>query len=256
MSNFFNEVMNDSKGVEEKLLGPDYPYYKFIATPAEMGMSSEGSLSTTADDIAGLINYVQMMVGGKGPANMSPNSPLKGGGSSQPLGDKFFLKTGAQCMDSKTQQLVDRYIYINNIPDGSIPFLTQGAGIQFTDFEGLVPGIMEDLGAMNPISIFKGFMQGNNPPCTEITLDTIGQPPEGNSNPNIKGTATFHVSNSDIKEIDPCTFPGGGGNPLTDTPCKDTFRTINPAEDNYSNFYIFLCALLLLFIVQKLLKKN
>ena len=48
MSNFFDKIVNDAKGLEEKLLGPDYPYYKFISTPSEMHMSSEGSLSVTA----------------------------------------------------------------------------------------------------------------------------------------------------------------------------------------------------------------
>ena len=146
-------------------------------------------------------------------------------------------------------------VFINNIPSGSIPFLTKGAGVQFTDFEGLVPGIMEDLGSMNPIAIFQGFMQGNNPPCTEITLPTIGQPPDGNSNPNIKDTTTFHVSNTDIKSINPCTFPDGK-NPITGVPCRETFTSYQSATENYRNFYIFLCGLLLIFIVQKLLKKN
>ena len=263
MSNFFDEVVNDAKGLEEKLLGPDYPYYKYIATPADMGMGTEGTLSQTSKNVAGLINYIQMMITGTGPGNKNPLGPSK------PLGDKFFLKTGGQCMDNITKKLVDRYIYINNVPDGSIPFLSSGAGIQFTDFEGLIPGIMENLGDMNPIAIFKGFMEGNNPPCTEITMPTVAQPPDGT--PSTAGTARHFVADDDIKAIPPCDFPGGG-NPKTGVPCNSAFTTLNqwkqqqkkrlvpasayPSEEGYNNFYILLCGLLMLFIVQKLLKKN
>jgi hypothetical protein len=249
MSSFFDKIMNDAKGLEEKLLGPDYPYYKYIATPAELNITSDGSLSATSDDIEGLLAYVQMMVEGTGKANTV--------NVNRPLGDKFFLKTGAQCMDNKTQQLVDRYIWINNVPDGSIPFLTGATGITFTEFEGLVPGIMEDLGALNPLDIFKGFMEGNNPPCTEITLPTIGQPPGGNSNPNVEGESTLHVSDDDIKNIPACTWGSSGVNPITSQSCKETFVPARyPAEENYNNLYILLCALLMVFILQKLLKRN
>ena len=269
MSNFFDNVINDAKGLEEKLLGPDYPYYKFISTPGEMNMSSEGSLSATSNNVAGLINYVQMMVEGTGPGNHSGNP-------NQPLGNKFFLQTGAQCMDNKSKQLVDRYMYINNIPDGSIPLLTKGAGIAFKDFRGLIPGIMGNLEDMNPLSIFKGFMEGNNPPCTSICMDTVGQPSiDGSTNPNQAGHMCKYVSDADIANIPPCSFPDGK-NPQTKVKCRSTFTTLQdmerrgedttfrkyyppsayPSKESYNNFYIFLCGLVMIFILQRLLKKN
>ena len=268
MSDFFDKVVTDAKSVEEELLGPDYPYYKYIGTPAELGISPEGSLSATANNVVGLIDYVKLMITGKGRANTA--------GTGLPLGDKFFLKTGAQCMDvDHGNKLVDRYLWINNIPDGSIPFLTSGAGIQFTDFEGIIPGVMEDLGAMNPMAIFKGFMEGNNPPCSEICMTTIGQPPKGNSDPNTPGSKCLHVSIDDIKAIPACDFPSQV-NPQGGPKCQATFTTLDemkqkgfdtsfrkayppsefPSRESYNNFYIFLCGLLLIFIAQKLLKKN
>ena len=167
-------------------------------------------------------------------------------------------------------QLVDRYLWINNIPNGSIPFLTSNAGIQFTDFTGLVPGMMEDLGALNPMEIIKGFMEGNNPPCKQISMNTVGQPPGG---PNTESKKNFHVACGDIANIAPCDFPGGGGNPVTKVPCRATFTTLGDMKDqgldtsfrkkrspltkaNYNNIYIFVCGLLLIYLVQKLLKKN
>ena len=54
-----------------------------------------------------------MLVTGKGRASKT----------GKPLGNKFFLKTGGQCNPiDKKGNTVDRYLYINNVPDGSIPF--------------------------------------------------------------------------------------------------------------------------------------
>jgi len=239
MSNFFDEVTKDAKALEEKLLGPDYPYYKYVATPKQVGITPEGSLSATATDIAGLINYVELLITGKGKANT-------GGG--EPLGDKFFLKTGGQCKDIQSGKLVDRYLYINNQPDGSVPFITSGAGVQFTDFEGLVPGIIEDLDAMNPISIFRGFMEGNNPPCTEITMPT-------KTAKNVLGSSSFHVSNGDIQDLGPCDFPSKT-NPVTKESCKEAFVGSALDKKDFKSIYIFLFGIVMLFIVQRLLKRN
>ena len=238
MPDFFNQVLTDPMALEQELLGPDYPYYKYVATPGEMGMSSDGSMSATADDVAGLINYVQFLVSGTGKAN-------KGGGT--PLGDKFFLKTGAQC-DAGGGQTVDRYMYINNVPDGSIPFISSGSGISFSSFEGLVPGIMGNLASMNPLTIFQGFMQGSKPACSELTMPT-------KSATNAVSTETHYVADSDISNIPPCDFPGKK-NPKTGVSCREAFTTKQKTKNILKDGYIFVFGLILLYIIQKLLKKN
>ncbi len=154
MSDFFTEVVDDLDGLQQKLLGPDYEYYKQIKAPTFMGMSSNGDLGTMANDIKGLISYTQLLVEGGGNASIVP----------RPLGNKFFLKTGAKCKDIATNNEVDRSIYINNIPDGSIPFISSGLGVQFTNFRGLVPGMMSNVSAINPLEIFldtSPLRQGN-----------------------------------------------------------------------------------------------
>ena len=60
----FKEVLTDAKAVEEKYLGPDYPYYKYIKLPDEIGMSSKGDLNTLGKDIDGLVAYVELLVSG------------------------------------------------------------------------------------------------------------------------------------------------------------------------------------------------
>jgi hypothetical protein len=167
MSNFFQNVVDDAEKVEEELLGPDYKYYEHIKTPEELGMSDSGTISALGKDINGIINYVELLVTGRGDANKS-----KGG---RPLGDRFFLKTGGQCKDQATGKLVDRHMYIDNVPDGAIPFVSSGIGYKFTTFEGLIPGILSDIDKINPMDMFKAFSQDSEPACREITLETIGK---------------------------------------------------------------------------------
>ena len=215
MSNLFQEVLNDAKGVEKRLIGPTYPYYKNIKSPSQIGMSDKGTIKQMTKNIDGLIQYVQLLVSGKSDASTT-------GG---PLGNKFFLKTGAKCLatdnctdpnDQSTCAKVDRYIYINNVPEGNIPFISSGMGVNFSDFQGLIPGAMGNLEVLNPFGIMRAFMTGSNPPCQNITMTTI-------SSDNIKSSESHYVTLTDIKDMDPCSFPNKT-NPVTQAKCKETFQ--------------------------------
>ena len=102
MTDIFSRAMDDVDQLQEDLLGPDYNYTKQIKSPEEMGMSSKGSTTAISNNISGLIGYTQVLVTGSGNAS-------KTGG---PLGDKFFLQTGAKCKDKKTKESVTRSIYV------------------------------------------------------------------------------------------------------------------------------------------------
>jgi hypothetical protein len=216
MSNIFQDVLTDAKGVEEKLLGPTYPYYKNIRTPSEIGMSDAGTLPQMSRNISGLIQYVELLVSGNSQASAT-------GG---PLGNKFFLQTGAKCAavdkcsdpnDSSTCDQTTRYIYVNNVPEGNIPFISSGVGVNFSEFKGLIPGAMGNLNVLNPFAILRAFASGSTPPCQEITMQTI----DVNNN---SSSETHYVTLADIQNTDPCSFPGGL-NPVTQARCKETFQT-------------------------------
>lgn len=214
--NLFEEVLQDVKAVEDKLLGPTYPYYKNIKTPTQIGMSDDGSLSALSKDIDGLIQYVEVLVTGES------NASSTGG----PLGNKFFLKTGAKCKatntctdpnDPSTCQEVDRYIYIDNIPAGNIPFISEGLGVNFSEFKGLIPGSMSNLNVLNPFGIMQAFMTGSTPACQEITMQTV-------SIDNVSSSETHYVTLTDIQNMDPCTF-ANKQNPITNKSCQEAFKT-------------------------------
>jgi hypothetical protein len=205
--NFFTKVMNDAKSVEEELLGPDYQYWKNINNPKEIGMTNKGSISAIAKDVAGLMSYAEVLVTGGGAASKT----------GRPLGNKFFLKTGATCKDVKTKKVVDRYVYINNVPDGSIPFISGAIGTNFSEFKGLIPGTLSNLSAINPMTIFQSFMSGATPDCQELTMQTI----DAN---NHASTASHYVTLTDIRNMNSCYFLNGV-NPVTREPCREAFRS-------------------------------
>ena len=245
-TNIFQEVQTDAQGVSDKLLGPTYPYYKNIKLPSDIGMSSDGSLSALGNDVNGLIAYVEVLVAGDSAAS------VPGG----PLGNKFFLQTAAKCIDNKTNQQVDRYIYIDNVPDGNIPFISQGLGTNFSDLKGLIPGAMGNLNVLNPFGILRSFLSGATPPCQEITMQTI----DAN---NKTSTETHYVTVADIQSMDPCMF-SNGTNPVSNTKCAESFSqgvAVNAGEwklpeDPLTQVYFFSLAALSIYVLYRLMDKT
>jgi hypothetical protein len=250
MSNLFQEVLDDAQGVEEKLLGPTYPYYKNIKMPNEIGMSDKGSIQQMAKDIDGLIQYVELLVSG------NSNASSTGG----PLGNRFFLKTGAKCAaidsctdpnDISTCNQVDRYIYVDNVPQGNIPFISNGLGVNFSEFKGLIPGAMGNLNVLNPFAIMKAFLSGSNPPCQPLTMETI----DTNNN---KSSETNYVTLVDISNMDACSF-SDGKNPVSGQQCKETFQNhgeLLMPDDALAQIYYLSLGILGLFILYRIMEKS
>ena len=244
MSNMFQEVLGDAKGIEEKLLGPSYPYYKNIKNPKDLGMSSSGSMSQLGKNIDGLIQYVGLLSSG------SSGASTTGG----PLGNKFFLKTGGKCKDVASGNQTDRYIYVNNVPVGNIPFISNGLGTNFSDFKGLIPGAMGNLSVLNPFAIMQSFLSGSTPDCQEITMETI----DVNNN---KSSETHYVTLVDIKNMDPCIFQNNQ-NPINGKSCKETFQSVASnaipflPEDPLAQLYFFSLSMVGIYIFYRLMEKS
>jgi hypothetical protein len=193
--------MSDLSKTEESLLGPTYKYYEQIKTPDQLGMSSKGDISTLTKDVKGLLSYTSLLVSGNSDASVTK----------KPLGNQFFLKTGAKCKDIKTQNLVDRYIYVNNIPDGRFPLVSSIAGVDFKEFRGLVPGTLSNAAQINPLQMLQSFMTGSNPECQEIEMSVV-------NNQNRVSREKHHVTTLDIQNIPPCWF-SEKFNPVTRDKC-------------------------------------
>ena len=225
-NNIFEDVLNDAKGVEEKILGPTYPSYKNIKTPEQLGMSDKGTLQQMGKDIDGLVQYVELLVTGNSNASVT----------GKPLGNKFFLQTGAKCVAVDTCsdpndttgsscKQVDRYVYIDNVPEGNVPIISSGLGVNFSEFKGLIPGAMSNLNVLNPFNIMRAFLAGSVPTCQSITMQTI-------NNDNVVNSESHYVALYDINSMDPCSF-SNKTNPLTGQKCSESFS--NYSDNNYND---------------------
>jgi hypothetical protein len=259
MSNIFDSVLTDIQGVENSLLGPAYPYYKNIQAPNEIGISNNGTIAALANDVEGLIAYVGVLVDGNCNLPGVPCASKTGG----PLGNKFFLKTGAKCLDTETNEQVDRYIYVDNVPAGNIPFISQGLGANFNQFEGLIPGAMSDLNVLNPYSLLQSFLAGSLPKCQSLTMETI-------NNNNVSSSETQYVTLTDIQNMDPCSF-SDGNNPQSGRNCnkigfsnmdnntkkKDgKYNNIGLPKDLSVQIYFASLAIIGIFILYKIMEKS
>jgi len=144
-------------------MGKDFNYSSAIRSPNELGMSPAGNFDALSADIAGLINYTEVLVSGTGRA-------IKG-------------KLGG----SET----DRYLYINNVPTGNIKFggtsLTGGR----SSLRGLVPGMIENIGKINPLAMFQAFSEGT-PECVRCPTSIC---------PVTTGSSNKPIAKSEYNEI-------------------------------------------------------
>jgi len=221
MSDFFKGVTGDINNMEEKVLGPQYNYVKNIKNPGELGMSSKGTISQAGKNVAGLIDYTEVLVTGKSRASKSSGA----------MGNKFFLETGAKCKDVKSNTEQTRSIYINNVPQGNIPFISSSTGSNFSEFKGLIPGTLSTMGQLNPLKIFQAFMMEGTPDCQKLTMETI------DSN-NRKSRDTRYVALMDIKNLDPCLF-SNKRNPITKKRCSEFFSNYNTMEQSNDKHVTF-----------------
>jgi hypothetical protein len=153
----------------------DFQHVNWIKTPEELGMSSRGDIGTLTNDIAGLINYIQILVEGGGRAQKT----------SQPLGNRYFFKTGAKCKDVITNTEKDRYLYIDNVAAG--------------EEHGMIPALIHSVGKINPTKLLEIFKSDPDVVCAAVTLDTLDE----NLN---RSRETQFVNKTDIKGINPCVW--------------------------------------------------
>tara|TARA_B100001989_G_C24470889_1_gene429139 strand:- start:116 stop:874 length:759 start_codon:yes stop_codon:yes gene_type:complete len=213
-ASFFNKLKAGANQMSQDVTGPDYRYQDFIKTPSEQGMSGAGNFNALAANIAGVINYSNILVRGDGPARL--------GG---PLGNQFFLKTAGKCSPAKQTSSTcnptkvcpdgmscykgrcyepvkkglkaDRYLYLDNTTKGNIPFIRGKSS-----FKGLVPGMIENITEMNPLGILTAFGQEATPLCKKIKKKHMasGYKSDGKTLSYKTTTRSHYVALSDIPE--------------------------------------------------------
>lgn len=147
----------------DQVLGPSFDYLQSIQSPAEKGVSSDGSFDQVSTNIGAVRGYVGNLI--EGPK----------------VGNQFFRDTGGYCM-APGGSIVKRSTYVNNYLGGDDAAGILGESFQRavggSGFDGIIPGMGGDLASMNPLKIMNGLVADGIPPCQAFTcpvVDTNGQ---------------------------------------------------------------------------------
>lgn len=277
-----NSATSEITALVKALEGPDYSYIKAMKTPGELGAGIKaGDVNANLNAIN---DYVNVLISGSGPARQ--------GSSSEPIGDRYFLNTGAKCkavnivdncaasadgcptVGEGDASLVPRFTVINNIPSGKnslFPDKLSSTGTAFDSFEGILPGIVDDIVEFNPAAMFSAFLLPPYPQCADVAIDVnTGDGVSGGVDYNFESVSR-HVILSEIAKLDPCIFTSKDGkrvNPVTNAVCKEGFANLSDAyhrlppqkavvpKDPSVRIYILLVSLFASYILFKLLFKQ
>lgn len=171
---FFQNIKKGVNNLSTSIVGPNYDYTNNIKDTDKMGLGTRGGDITR--NISGIISYIDILIDGTGAAvmNTRPLNPNQRNSKNTPAGSKFFLKTAGKCRDIETGELVDRSMYINNQPQSVINWLPTPSSLSLGgNFRGYAPSILNNIGEMNPVRMFRGFIMGANPDCKEVNLEVI-----------------------------------------------------------------------------------
>jgi hypothetical protein len=209
-----------------------YQYMNYLKNPGQAGSTSNGTLQSLGTNANVLSGYATALWDG------GPNNPVTT--TNDPLGNAFFYNTGQKCnidnsgnsSSDSSSNTVLRYVYINNIPVGSIG----GA-------RGILPGIIEKMEDFDPLGFFDELLQTGTPTCQLVTLEVI----DNNNNSSYESN---YVALFDIKPI--CNnFFEDKINPMGSVSCGEGYQNLKkkPKKKNINYFNILIVIFLIILVV-------
>jgi hypothetical protein len=138
--------MEAGDDVTTDIIGPSYSYADHISGPSSMGVGSDGNFGQLGRNAEAIAYYVEALITGN-----------------PPLGNQFYVNTGGTCVASDGQ-LRPRYNYVNNMNTGK-GSLPAGLSEIASDFNGLIPGVVDDIEGLNPLHIFTALTADASPAC-------------------------------------------------------------------------------------------
>jgi hypothetical protein len=152
-NSLWSDIENGASNVETDLLGPSYSYSDSLTGPTSLGVGSNGSFGQLGTNAEAIAYYTEALITGN-----------------PPLGNQYFVNTGGMCA-APNGSLQPRHTYINNMSSGAgaLPPAIAELG---SDFNGLIPGVADDIEGLNPLYLFSALIADANPPCVCMSCPT------------------------------------------------------------------------------------
>ena len=142
----WGEIQKVGNDVADRVMGPSADYYSQLQTPAQKGVGSDGDISQLVTNSFAVFDYVKQLTTGP------------------KLGNAQFVQTAGLCKVG--DQTIPRWTLVNNRVSGTdvLPTKLKNA-IGGGAFDGLIPGMIGDVAAMNPITLLNGLLLDGVPKC-------------------------------------------------------------------------------------------
>lgn len=197
-NSIWNDITGGADTVTTDILGPEYSYADNIQSASSQGVGSNGTFSQLSTNAGAIEYYVKTLITGD-----------------PPLGNQFFVNTGGTCT-APDGQLRSRYNYINNMSSGSaaLPSAISDLG---ADFNGLIPGVVDDIEGLDPLYIFSAMTSDASPQCVCYQCDvTSGSPYQW-----LTSSMSPDFSTDQCKPVDSSLCPAA-------TPSSESFTNRSP----------------------------
>lgn len=149
-NSLWSKLENNASGIETELIGPDYSYADGITGPVSLGVGSNGSFGQLSSNANAIAYYVEALITGN-----------------PPLGNQFFINTGGTCT-APDGSLQPRHTYVNNMSSGAAALPPSIAELG-SDFNGLIPGVADDIEGLNPLHMFRALVADASPSCVCVS---------------------------------------------------------------------------------------
>lgn len=227
----------------------EFSYSNIIKTPAEMKSGTKSN--QLGANISALKGYSSLLLTSDSTANS-----LRG----HALGNQTWVPTNTNCVDSKTGISKKRYIYIDNQPSTNTPPDKNATTANF-EFNGLLPGMIDDIFNINPMRLFAAFTEDGIPKCQYVALSTTDKMSKNTEGDETEQYVSNYISEYDLKNVSGCSFQSGV-NPYSNHKCpfhpaKESFKNISKLpKDNFVRLYFTTLAFVSLYILYCLIKKH
>jgi hypothetical protein len=180
-NSLWSDIENGASNVQTDVLGPSYSYADSITGPTSLGVGSSGSFGQLGTNANAIAYYTEALITGN-----------------PPLGNQYFVNTGGMCT-APTGALQPRYNYINNMSTGAgaLPAAISELG---SDFNGLIPGVVDDIEGLNPLHLFSALVADANPPCVCMSCPVSGL---GNQSKFVTTSLSPDLPESQCTQVDP-----------------------------------------------------
>lgn len=151
-NSLWSDIKEGGNAAADTIMGPSADYTSMIATPAQKGVGDSGDIGQLFTNGNAVFDYVKQLTTG-------PR-----------LGNAQFVQTAGLCKVKDTttgkDESIPRWTLVNNRVSGMdvLPASLKSA-IGGFEFDGLIPGMLGDVGALNPVTLLNGLTADGVPQC-------------------------------------------------------------------------------------------